>query len=116
MFRVHKQRLCTFVDLSTVRPQATNQKNLTTWAVKTSFTEPFQSVQSCLPLALTFNTANNASVKSYQFSVNTTDLEYAFALAVRVAAALQSVTSFETFRNALASCSTCRRVHAFGFE
>ena len=55
--------------------QATNQKNLTTWAVKTSFTEQFKSVQSCLPLSLTFATANNASVTNYQFSVNTTDLE-----------------------------------------
>jgi hypothetical protein len=55
--------------------QATNQKNLTTWAVKSTFTERFKSVQSCLPLSLTFATANNASIRSYQFSVNTTDLE-----------------------------------------
>jgi hypothetical protein len=59
---------------------ATNQKNLTTWAVKSTFTEQFKSVQSCLPLSLTFATANNASITKYQFSVNTTDLEQSYNL------------------------------------
>lgn len=57
--------------------QATNQKGIETWAVSTSFEDEFQSVQSCLPLALTFLTANNASVNAYKFSVNTTSLECA---------------------------------------
>ncbi len=41
----------------------------------TAFKDEFKSVQSCLPISRTFNTANNASVTSYKFSVNTTSLE-----------------------------------------
>lgn len=72
-----KHPIHSFDSVTLRAPQAINQKNLTTWAVKTSFTEPFQSVQSCLPLSLTFNTANDVSITDYQFSVNTTDLECA---------------------------------------
>lgn len=72
--------------------QATNQKNLTTWAVKTTFTEQFKSVQSCLPLSLTFATANNASITKYQFSVNSTDLECVRFL-LHVSSVLQQSTT-----------------------
>jgi hypothetical protein len=59
---------------------ATNQKNITTWAVQTTFWDQFQSVQSCLPLSLTFLTANNASENHYKFVVNTTSLDQSYNL------------------------------------
>lgn len=54
---------------------ATNQKNLTTFAVATTFTEKFTAIQSCLPLSLGFVTANNVSVIDYKFKVNSTSFE-----------------------------------------
>ena len=62
--------------------QATNQKNLTTYAVSSTFSDEFQSIQSCLPVAIGFVTANNASVTSYKFKVNSTSLECALSLAL----------------------------------
>lgn len=50
---------------------------LQTWAVQTTFKDQFQSVQSCLPVSLQFNAANNATQTDYKFSVNTTSLECA---------------------------------------
>mmetsp|Transcript_731 Transcript_731/g.2184 ORF Transcript_731/g.2184 Transcript_731/m.2184 type:complete len:429 (-) Transcript_731:4529-5815(-) len=59
---------------------ATNQKGLETFAVSSTFTQQFNAIQSCLPLSMSFVTANNASVTSYKFKVNSTSAEDSYNL------------------------------------
>ena len=52
---------------------------LQTYVVSSTFTQQFSSVQSCLPLSLSFVTANDASQNSYRFKVNSTSAECALS-------------------------------------
>lgn len=78
---------------------AVNQKGLLTHAVSSTFTQQFSSVQSCLPLSLSFVTANDAQQSSYRFKVNSTSAEDSYNLHPYVKSGVFNVALNGTLRS-----------------